>query len=268
MVSIIMAAFNAEKYISEAIESVLMQSYTNWELIVVDDGSSDNTIKLIEGFADKRINLIKLGFNRGVSFARNEGLRRCKGEYVCFLDSDDALPVDSVKLRVELLESGSCDFADGIWIECDKEMSPNGVIRIPRYKGRWLPRLVRLDQRAFIGISVMMKRKRIGKTMFRTDITHGEDLLFYMSIANEGEYDSCQAPVLFYRTGHNSAMSNVGKVYHDYGKIFRHVQSGSRYYSLLFLIKIAKFIVGESLKGSNLAIGIQHGRHFIKGTMR
>lgn len=88
MYSIIIPVFNKEEYIRKTISSVLNQSFNNFELIIVDDGSTDSSIKIIKSFKDDRIKLIKQE-NRGVSSARNKGISLAKGEYICFLDADD-----------------------------------------------------------------------------------------------------------------------------------------------------------------------------------
>ena len=91
LVSIICPVYNSEKYLVTAIESVIAQSFDNWELIVVDDGSGDSTGEIVRRYAqrDSRIRLVELGENRGVAHARNVGLQCAAGEWVAFLDSDD-----------------------------------------------------------------------------------------------------------------------------------------------------------------------------------
>lgn len=103
LVSIIMPAYNAEKYISESIESVLAQTYKNWELIVVDDCSKDGTIDVIKQYQmlDNRIKVISLMYNAGVANARNVGMELAKGRYIAFLDSDD-LWID-IKLEEQII---------------------------------------------------------------------------------------------------------------------------------------------------------------------
>ncbi|WP_400243385.1 glycosyltransferase family 2 protein [Niallia sp. JL1B1071] len=88
-VSVIMPSYNCALYITEAIDSVLSQTFKNFELIIVDDGSTDNTIELIENYNDKRIILIKNEMNRGVATTRNIGYKASKGEYIVISDSDD-----------------------------------------------------------------------------------------------------------------------------------------------------------------------------------
>src|SRR6476659_7001862 len=101
LVSVIMPAFNAGKYISDAIQSVIQQTYNNWELIVIDDGSTDTTAAIIKEFiaSDDRIKYLYQE-NGGPGKARNKGLKEAKGIYVAFLDADDLwLPE---KLREQL----------------------------------------------------------------------------------------------------------------------------------------------------------------------
>ena len=95
-----MPAYNAEKYIAEAIQSVLDQTFQDWELLVIDDGSKDSTAKIVNSFSDPRIVLIQQE-NGGVSVARNAGLDLAKGKYITFLDADDAIPNYSIRERVD-----------------------------------------------------------------------------------------------------------------------------------------------------------------------
>ncbi len=91
MVSIVMPTFNSENYISESIKSVINQSYENWELLITDDFSTDNTNKIIRDFQkqDSRIRLFNLKVNKGAGIARNNSISNAKGRFIAFLDSDD-----------------------------------------------------------------------------------------------------------------------------------------------------------------------------------
>ena len=89
--SIIIPTYNRAAFISKAIESVLSQSYANWELIVIDDASTDNTFELLAHYTDPRIRVVKNEVNKERSVSRNIGIALAKGEYICFLDSDDYL---------------------------------------------------------------------------------------------------------------------------------------------------------------------------------
>lgn len=115
-VSIIMPAYNSEKFVSQAIESVINQTYSEWELIIVDDGSTDQTGKIVDEFSknDSRIKVFHQS-NKGVSSARNYALERVTGDYVTFLDSDDVYHSERLKVMLDVLNKDpNCDavFAD------------------------------------------------------------------------------------------------------------------------------------------------------------
>ena len=105
-VSVVMPAYNAEKYIEESITSVINQTYTNWELIVIDDGSKDNTAEIVKQFAekDKRITLYLNEKNMGVAKTRNRGFDMAKGEYIALLDSDDIWLPEKLEKQLKLAE--------------------------------------------------------------------------------------------------------------------------------------------------------------------
>lgn len=102
MISVIMPLYNNEKYVIEAIQSVINQTYKDWELIIINDASTDNSKFVVQNFLEKekdnRLIFIDLKENKGVSFARNLGMRKAKGEYISFLDSDDFWDKEFLKL--------------------------------------------------------------------------------------------------------------------------------------------------------------------------
>jgi glycosyltransferase involved in cell wall biosynthesis len=101
LVSIIMASYNKSAFIHESIDSILNQTYPNWELLIVDDFSTDNTVKILESLtSDKRVKLYKNESNRGANFCRNFGLKNAGGDFVIFMDADDLLAVDCLANRV------------------------------------------------------------------------------------------------------------------------------------------------------------------------
>ena len=104
LISIIMAAYNAEKTIEQAINSVLSQTYTNFELLVVNDCSKDRTVELVKSIAakDGRVRLISNVKNSGVSYTRKHGLEESNGSWIAILDSDDAWTPDKLEKQIEL----------------------------------------------------------------------------------------------------------------------------------------------------------------------
>ncbi|WP_431210734.1 glycosyltransferase family 2 protein [Puia sp. P3] len=103
-VTVLMPAFNAGKYIAEAVQSVLDQTYTDFELLVVDDGSSDDTVAVLERFADARIRLVRQERN-GISPALNRGLGMALGEFICRFDADDVCFPQRLQLQVAFLDA-------------------------------------------------------------------------------------------------------------------------------------------------------------------
>ncbi|MDR5687008.1 glycosyltransferase family 2 protein [Morganella morganii] len=106
LISIIMPAYNASKYIAESIDSVLTQDNKNFELIIIDDNSLDNTVDIINKYNDPRITLISNPDNYGVSEARNIGIRKANGKYIAFLDSDDIWLPNKLSSQLFYLENG------------------------------------------------------------------------------------------------------------------------------------------------------------------
>jgi glycosyltransferase involved in cell wall biosynthesis len=101
-----MPCFNAEKFIRQSIESVINQTYSNWELIIINDCSNDTSLKIINSYNDKRIKIINNLTNEGVSFSRNQGIKIAKGNFISFLDSDDIWHDDMLMTQLIYLNSG------------------------------------------------------------------------------------------------------------------------------------------------------------------
>lgn len=104
-ISAIMPVFNSEKYVRETIDSILNQSYSNFEFIIVNDGSADNTREIIENYNDKRIKLFNLEVNKGVGYASNYAVQKSAGKYIARVDSDDVYHQDRFILQKEYLDN-------------------------------------------------------------------------------------------------------------------------------------------------------------------
>lgn len=130
-VSVIMPAYNSELYIRESIDSVLAQSLTDFELIVVDDGSTDATAEIVQGVTDQRVRLIRQP-NQGVSVARNTGLEAARGQFITFLDSDDLYYSDFLKTLYYLIQSNQTEMSFSNYSESyyAEDMQKNDVTKI------------------------------------------------------------------------------------------------------------------------------------------
>jgi glycosyltransferase involved in cell wall biosynthesis len=247
LVSIIMPAFNAARYIKEAVDSVLAQSWDNWELIIINDGSTDETASILRSFNDERITVIEQ-INKGVSAARNSGLYIAKGEFVTFLDSDDILPSRSLEARaIFLVKNHNIDIVDGQVTAKDENL--DCVIRIyrPYYTGPLLPRLLMLDDRVFFGPFYMVRKSCLADAHFRVNMSHAEDILFFTLLADKRnlQYAFVNEEIYHYRTRRDSAMSNTASLEDGYLAFMRTVFTSMRvsYRQRVYLrLKISKIM--------------------------
>ena len=111
-ISIIIPVYNTEEYIRECLDSVTNQTFKNFECICINDGSADNSLKILEEYAksDSRFTVINLPENKGQGCARNEGLKVAKGEYITFIDSDDWVTNDYLEILYKTIEKYNTDF--------------------------------------------------------------------------------------------------------------------------------------------------------------
>tara|TARA_Y100000310_G_scaffold3525_1_gene4415 strand:+ start:1353 stop:2144 length:792 start_codon:yes stop_codon:yes gene_type:complete len=222
-----MPAFNAGRFISQSINSILNQKYNNWELLIINDGSTDDTKNTIYSFNDSRIKYYEQE-NRGVSSARNLALRHMQGDFFCFLDADDLYSANSLSSRLNVfMQEEHVNIVDGR-VET-RDIITNKLIKIyqPDYRGNALSQLVRLNEKCFFGPSCMIKRLPNVDYAFKEGLTHGEDLLFYISIANEGLYSYTSDLIMIYRSGNYSAMSNLQGLEKGYYDIYHELQKMS-----------------------------------------
>lgn len=128
LVSIIVPVYNAERFINETIQTVLDQTYTNWELILVDDASTDNSVKLITPYLkkDKRIKLLKNKTNLHAALTRNKGIKAAEGRYIAFLDADDLWVPSKLKKQVAFMKMMNCAFSFTGYEFADATGKPNG----------------------------------------------------------------------------------------------------------------------------------------------
>lgn len=225
LVSIIMAAYNAEPYIEQAMASALGQSHTEIELIVVNDGSTDGTAERIARCADPRVKVINQS-NQGIGMARNAALRSARGSFICFLDADDVMPPDSVAARLQvLLNDPGLSFADGTVVHYDARLERVLKVHTPAFTGEPLQLLARFDPSCFFGNTWLIRWDPSWSYRFERDISHVEDLLFYLTIADGRRYSFTTEPVLHYRVTGSSSMSRLEGLERSYHFVHRWIEA-------------------------------------------
>ncbi|TVZ52671.1 glycosyltransferase family 2 protein [Dokdonia sp. Hel_I_53] len=136
LVSIITPLYNAQDFIVETIESVLSQNYINWEHIIVDDCSTDNSVSIVKEFTgrDERIKLISLSRNGGPSEARNKATLEAKGNYIAFLDADDLWHPQKLNLQIEFMQAHNCavSFTSYVHINEHGDQVGKRIVALPK----------------------------------------------------------------------------------------------------------------------------------------
>lgn len=127
LVSIIMPSYNTAQYIAKTVQSVIDQSYQNWELIIVDDCSTDNTDFVVSKINDQRIIFLKNKKNSGAAVSRNRALREAKGKWIAFLDSDDLWESDKLEKQIQFMKKNNYSFSYTNYVEIDVYGNETGV---------------------------------------------------------------------------------------------------------------------------------------------
>lgn len=207
LVSIIVPIYNAEKYLDSCIQSVLRQTYTNWKLILIDDGSTDKSGRIAEeyGFADERITVFHQK-NLGVSLARNQGIDEATGNYVVFLDADDELIEDCLAKTVNIAEETNADVVAGRSCE-NQELFQDRII----WTGaEALENSLKDHLFTYSACAKLIRREFIGKTRFTPDIRINEDSYFvFQLLCKQNVFVLTNDVIYFYRANSESSSRTV-----------------------------------------------------------
>lgn len=205
MVSIIMPSYNTAKFISSTIKSVLAQTYTNWELIIVDDCSTDNTDEVVEPFlSDSRICYMKNEKNSGAAVSRNRALREAKGKWIAFLDSDDLWLPEKLEKQIEFMKKNDCHFSYTNYIEIDENSMLNGrsitgpkrITQHGMYNYCWIGCLTAMYDAETIGLIQI------------ADIKKNNDYAMWLKACKKADCYLLDEVLAKYRRGRTGSVSN------------------------------------------------------------
>ena len=127
LVSIIMPSWNTARFIRESIASVRNQTYTNWELLIVDDCSTDSTDEIVASYSDERIRYFKNEKNSGAALTRNRAMREARGEWIAFLDSDDLWAPHKLERQLQFMKENNYVFSYHEYVKIDEESKPLNI---------------------------------------------------------------------------------------------------------------------------------------------
>ena len=133
LVSIIMPSYNSSKYIAKTIDSIVSQFYTNWELLITDDCSTDNTCEIIKEYAayDQRIKLFVMEENKGAGVARNKSIEEAKGRYIAFCDSDDRWKPEKLEVQLRFMVENRVEICYSSYLKCNENDKVFGIVIAP-----------------------------------------------------------------------------------------------------------------------------------------
>lgn len=202
LVSVVMPLYNGEKYINEAINSVLSQTYKNFELILVEDGSTDNTLNKITLYNDPRIRLFINKKNRGISFATNKGVSESKGKYIALLDDDDIAEKDRLMLQVSYMEEHEdIDILGGRTTYINEAGKILDYSCIPRKNPKYIKAMLLFECMDFMNGTAMIRKQFIhsNNLSYEENCFGMQDFKFYIDSSKVGKISTINHFLLKHR---------------------------------------------------------------------
>ncbi|WP_447018560.1 glycosyltransferase family 2 protein [Shewanella algae] len=229
LVSIVMPCFNGANTIKDAIESVILQSYSNWELLITDDSSTDSSRDIIESFDDPRIVLLKNTGPRGVANARNFSIERAKGEFIAFLDCDDMWFSSKLFLQLEALKQYDFNVCHSSYVRFKDGGEELGIVK----------------SKGLVTFKDMLKGNKIGNLtgiyncsllgkFYQKQIGH-EDYLMWLDILRKSNSIGLECSLASYRVSSKSLSSNKFRALVWHYKIL-HAELGFSIFHSSFLL--------------------------------
>ncbi|WP_223549304.1 glycosyltransferase family 2 protein [Aestuariivivens sp. NBU2969] len=196
LVSVIMPVYNCELYVKEAVESILYQTYENFELIILDDASTDNTVKIVSEIKDSRIKFIKKNINTGYTTSLNLGVELAKGKYIARMDGDDVSLPERFEKQVAFLEEQSDVVVCGAWYIS----IGTGVIK-PYPEMHEANKLRLLEGTCFAHPTIMLRKSVLVENQLKYDVFSepAEDYALWVDLLQYGRFYNLQEPLLKYR---------------------------------------------------------------------
>ena len=235
LVSIITPTYNCAKFIAKTIDSVLAQTYENWEMIIVDDRSEDNTKEIVEKYVqrDSRIKYHILEKNSGAAVARTTAMKIARGSYMAFLDSDDLWMPDKLELQIRWMEENGHVFSCTAYEQIDEEDKPTGKV-IKTVKKTGYNRLL-LD--CPVGNSSVMYNVDVMGKFEVPDIRKRNDDALWLQMLKKEKYIWGMPDVLMkYRIRKNSISSNKFKVIKYHWILYRKIEHLSVFRSVFHIV--------------------------------
>ncbi|WP_152656814.1 glycosyltransferase family 2 protein [Oceanobacillus sp. CFH 90083] len=246
-ISVITPTYNSERFIAETIESVQAQTFSEWEMIIVDDCSTDRTAEIVKSYAEKdgRIHLTVLEENQGSAITRNTAMNQSKGRYLAFLDSDDLWLPEKLEKQLAFMQDNGVAFSFTQYVRMNEDGTDTGAISTA-------PATVMYEdlmKRCVIGcLTVMLDRERIGERRM-VNIRTRQDYAFWLEITRHGHFAYGLPEVLArYRLVGNSISSNKWKAAKRNWDVFREVEQQNLPKAVYYFSHYVTRSLGDLLK--------------------
>lgn len=223
LVSIVTPLYNSEKYIEETILSVLDQTYNNWEMLIIDDCSTDNGPNIVKKYTeqDERIKYLKLEENSGAAVSRNKAIELAEGEYIAFLDSDDLWKSNKLEKQLKFMKDNNCIFCCTAYEQIDEESKSLQKIVKPVEKCSYNRLLLDCP----VGNStVMYNVEKMGKFEIPNIRKRNDDALWLQMLKKEKYIYGMNEVLMKYRIRKNSISSNKLKVIKYHWILYREIE--------------------------------------------
>ena len=234
LVSIIMPNYNSEKFVEQSIQSVIDQSYGNWELIIVDDCSSDNSVNLIKKFSDPRIKLIQNQENCGAALSRNNAIEVSNGRWIAFLDSDDLWERDKLQIQLSFMSEKNSVFSCSAYQVIDE--NGNVVSNYDVKKNEFFYKDI-LKHCSVGCLTAVYDKEKLGKILMPVEAEKREDFACWLKILKNGEkVDFLHQSLGRYRKSTGSVSANKFKMIKYQWRVYRKVEKINFFSSLYYLV--------------------------------
>lgn len=250
-VSIIMPIYNRIPLAKKSIESVIKQTYTNWELLILDDGSTEDTLPLDEWCQkDTRIRVMHHEHG-GVSVQRNKGIECAVGEYIAFLDADDSFKPTKLEKQLRYMKEKQYDFCHTMYDRVDEHGAFLQTMSAGGYEGNVFETIIRSC--GIATVTVMLKKEAIGTNRFLEGVTIGEDICFWIDMAYKCQLGYVREPLSSVTYVATSTANDVDKMMIGFKNIIDHVSSKAEYTPYLAQLNYKKEMVRRYDRGEDIS---------------
>lgn len=247
LVSIITPSYNTSAYIANTIQSVKAQTYTNWEMIIVDDCSTDNTDAVVAEFlSDVRIKYLKNKKKSGAAISRNRALKEAKGKWIAFLDSDDLWMPEKLQKQIDFMENGGYYFSYTQYEEIDEKSNPLSVtVTGPK-------RITRCGMNNYCWpgcLTVMYDAENIGLIQI-ADIKKNNDYAMWLKVCKKADCYLLEETLAMYRRGRSGSISThgVSTLIKWHYKLFREAEGNGTISATIHTIRNLMFGFWKKMK--------------------